>query len=43
MSDYSVIEFRLQEALETLQECQKPNTAATARNFEVPEQRLRAR
>ena len=40
---YSEIESRIQEALDALSKRDKPNIAAAAREFRVPEQRLRAR
>ena len=40
---YSQIESRIQEALIALSERDRPNIAAAAREFRVPEQRLRAR
>ena len=40
---YSEIESRIREALDALSKRDKPNIAAAAREFRVPEQRLRAR
>ena len=40
---YSEIESRIEEALDALSERDRPNIAAAAREFRVPEQRLRAR
>ena len=40
---YSEIESRIKVALEALSERDRPNVSAAARQFRVPEQRLRAR
>ncbi len=41
--DYAAVEYRIQEALDALRKQQKPNLAKIAREFAVPDQRLRAR
>jgi hypothetical protein len=40
---YRDVEERILEAVEDLQHQDKPNIASTARDFDVPEQRLRKR
>jgi hypothetical protein len=40
---YRDVEERILEAVENLQHQDKPNIASTARDFDVPEQRLRKR
>jgi transposase-like protein len=40
---YRDVEERILEAVEDLQHQDKPNVASTARDFDVPEQRLRKR
>jgi hypothetical protein len=40
---YRDLEERILEAVEDLQHQDKPNVASTARDFDVPEQRLRKR
>jgi len=40
---YTEIEARIKEVCKKLNNCEKPNVAAVAREFEVPETRLRAR